>query len=48
MVVADLLAQGVPAEDVQSLAGHPHLSATHVYDRSARRVTRNIVERISG
>ena len=47
MVVTDLLAQGVPIEDVQYLTGHPHPSATHVYDRSARRVTRNIVERMS-
>ena len=47
MVVTDLLAQGVPVEDVQYLTGHPHPSATHVYDRSARRVARNIVERIS-
>ena len=47
MVVTDLLAQGVPVEDVQYLTGHPHPSATHVHDRSARRVGRNIVERIS-
>ena len=47
MVVTDLLAQGVPVEDVQYLTGQPHPSATHVHDRSARRVTRNIVERIS-
>ena len=47
MVVTDLLSQGVPMEDVQYLAGHSHLSTTHVYDRRARRVTRNIVERIS-
>ena len=47
MVVTDLLSQGVPMEDVQYLAGHSHLSTTHVYDRRARRVTRNVVERIS-
>ena len=47
MVVTDLLSQGVPMEDVQYLAGHSHPSTTHVYDRRARRVTRNVVERIS-
>ena len=47
MVVTDLLEQGVPMEDVQHLAGHSHPSTTQVYDRRERRVTRNIVERIS-
>ena len=47
MVVTDLLAQGVPAEDVQYLAGHPHPSTIHVDDCRVRRVSRNIVEKIS-
>ena len=42
-----LLTQGVPIEDVQYLAGHSHPSTTQVYDRRDRRVSRNIVERIS-
>ena len=47
MVVTDLLGQDVPIEDVQYLASHQHPVTTEVYDRRARRVTRNIVERIS-
>ena len=47
MVVTDLLGQGVPIEDVQYLAGHSHPATTQIYDRRERRVTRNIVERIS-
>ena len=47
MVVTDLLRQGVPMEDVQYLVGHSHPSTTQIYDRRARKVTRNIVERIS-
>ena len=47
MVVTDLLEQGVPIEDVQYLVGHSHPSTTQIYDRRARKVTRNIVERIS-
>ena len=47
MVVTDLLGQGVPIEDVQYLASHQHPATTQVHDRRARRVTRNIVERIS-
>lgn len=47
MVVTDLLSQGVPIEEVQYLAGHSHPSTTQVYDRRGRRVTRNLVERIS-
>jgi site-specific recombinase XerD len=46
-VVTDLLKQDVPLEDVQYLAGHSHPSTTQLYDRRRRRVTRNIVERIS-
>ena len=47
MVVTDLLQQGVPMEDIQYLVGHSHPSTTQIYDRRARKVTRNIVERIS-
>lgn len=45
--ITDLLAQGVPLEDVQYLAGHADPRTTRLYDRRQRRVTRNIVERIS-
>ena len=47
MVVTDLLSQNVPMEDVQYLAGHASPRTTQIYDRRNRRVTRNIVERIS-
>lgn len=43
----DLLIQGVPLEDVQYLLGHSDVRVTRLYDRRQRRVTRNIVERIS-
>ena len=45
--VTDLLTQGVPLEDVQYLAGHSEPRTTAIYDRRQKRVTRNIVERIS-
>ncbi len=45
--VTDLLEQGVPLEDVQYLAGHADPRTTRLYDRRKKRVTRNIVERIS-
>ena len=47
LVVTDLLQQNVPLEDVQYLAGHSNPQTTQLYDRRRRRVTRNIVERIS-
>ena len=47
LVVTDLLSQDVPLEDVQYLAGHANPRTTQIYDRRHRRVTRNIVERIS-
>lgn len=47
MVVTDLLTQDIAIEQVQYLAGHAHPSTTQVYDRRARTVSRNIVERIS-
>lgn len=45
--ITDLLAQGVPLEDVQNLAGHSDPRTTRLYDRRKRQVNRNIVERIS-
>lgn len=45
--ITDLLSQGVPLEDVQNLAGHADPRTTRLYDRRRRKVTRNIVERIS-
>jgi site-specific recombinase XerD len=45
--VTDLLTQGVALEDVQYLAGHADPRTTRLYDRRQKRVTRNIVERIS-
>ncbi len=47
MCATDLLLQGVPLEDVQYLLGHSDSRVTKLYDRRSRRVTRNIVERIS-
>jgi integrase/recombinase XerD len=43
----DLLLQGVSLEDVQYLLGHADARTTRLYDRRQKRVTRNIVERIS-
>jgi integrase/recombinase XerD len=45
--VTDLLEQNTPLEDVQYLAGHADPRTTRLYDRRRRKVTRNIVERIS-
>lgn len=45
--VTDLLSQGIALEDVQFLAGHADCRTTRLYDRRQRKVTRNIVERIS-
>ena len=45
--ITDLLSQGVALEDVQNLAGHADPRTTRLYDRRQRKVTRNIVERIS-
>ena len=45
--ITDLLGQGVPLEDVQNLAGHADPRTTRLYDRRQRKVTRNVVERIS-
>lgn len=46
-MVTDLLAQNQPLEDVQHFAGHADPRTTRLYDRQRRKVTRNIVERIS-
>jgi len=45
--ITDLLTQGVPLDDVQHLAGHADARTTKLYDRRDKKVTRNIVERIS-
>jgi len=45
--LTDLLEQGVNPDDVQHLAGHSDRRTTRLYDRRRRRITRNIVERIS-
>ncbi|MDX2199340.1 MAG: tyrosine-type recombinase/integrase [Phycisphaerae bacterium] len=43
----DLLAQGIPLEDVQYLLGHADPRTTRLYDRRKKEITRRIVERIS-
>lgn len=45
--ITDLLEQGVSLEDVQRLAGHADPRTTTLYDRRERKISRNIVERIS-
>ena len=45
--VTDLLEQNTSVEDVQYLAGHADPRTTRLYGRRGRKVTRNIVERIS-
>lgn len=45
--ITDLLAQGVPLAEVQHLAGHADPRTTRLYDRRQRKVTREIVDRIS-
>ena len=45
--ITDLLEQGVPLEEVQFLTGHADPRTTRLYDRRQKRITRNIVERIS-
>ena len=45
--ITDLLTQGVPLENVQYLAGHAEPRTTGLYDRRQKKVTPNIVERIS-
>lgn len=45
--ITDLLSQNIPLEDVQRLAGHKDPRTTRLYDRRDKKVTRNLVERIS-
>jgi integrase/recombinase XerD len=45
--ITDLLSQGAPLEHAQYLAGHSSPRTTGLYDRRRKKVTRNIVERIS-
>ena len=45
--ITGLLTQGVPLEDVRYLVGHAEPQTTGLYDRRQKKVTRNIVERIS-
>ena len=45
--ITDLLEQGVPLDEVQHLAGHADPRTTRLYDRRQKKVTRNVVERIS-
>jgi site-specific recombinase XerD len=45
--ITDLLSQNVPLEEVQYLAGHAEPRTTGLYDRRQKKVTRNVVERIS-
>jgi integrase/recombinase XerD len=45
--ITDLLEQGVALEDVQRLAGHADPRTTRLSDRRDKKITRNIVERIS-
>lgn len=45
--LTDLLEQNASMEDVQRLAGHADPRTTQLYDRRQKKITRNIVERIS-
>ena len=45
--ITDLLTQGVPLKHVQYLAGHSSPRTTELYGLRQKKVTRNIVERIS-
>ena len=46
-VITDLLLHGASLADVQNFAGHADPRTTQLYDRRQRRVTRNLVERIT-
>lgn len=46
-VATDLLEQDVPLDQVQYLLGHADPRTTRLYDRRGRKVSRNVVERIS-
>ena len=45
--LTDLFKQKVSEAEIQYLAGHADRRTTDLYNRSKRKVTRNIVERIS-
>jgi site-specific recombinase XerD len=45
--ITNLLEQGVGLEEVQRLAGHADPRTTRLYDRRDKKISRNIVERIS-
>ena len=47
MTITELLEHGSEIDEVQYLAGHTDSRTTALYDRRKKRVTRNIVERIS-
>ena len=45
--ITDLLSQRMPLEDVQCLAGHAEPRTAKLYERRRKKVTLNIVERLS-
>jgi site-specific recombinase XerD len=45
--ITDLLGQGIELKEVQQFVGHADPRTTQLYDRTQKRVTRNLVERIS-
>lgn len=45
-VITDLIEQDIPLEQVQELVGHADARTTKLYDRTRRKATRNLVERI--
>lgn len=45
--ITDLLENGASLEEAQHLAGHADPRTTRLYDRRQKRVTRNLVERIT-
>jgi integrase/recombinase XerD len=45
--ITDLLENGASLEDAQFLAGHADPRTTRLYDRRQKKITRNLVERIT-
>lgn len=45
--ITNLISQGIDLAEVQELAGHADARTTKLYDRTNRKATRNLVERIS-
>ena len=45
--ITNLISQGIDIAEVQELAGHADARTTKLYDRTNRKATRNLVERIS-